>query len=189
MRYRVFLREWAAYLLLATSASVNILLAVELYRARVALEPPPFAQGRTAPAITLRNSQGRTEVVNFAQGDLPVLFYWFSPECSWCEVNVSNFLALAKQAEHRYRFIPVSRSSPRELAAYSERITPGVRLYSITSESVKSYRSSGTPETLLVSARGEFIKRWIGAYPPSALEDIEKTLRITLPGLNGTSGR
>ena len=47
-----------------------------------------------------------------------------------------------------------------------------------------AYRLSGTPQTIVVSSRGEVMKNWNGAYVGDVKHEVESYFGIILPGLN-----
>lgn len=175
--------------LLVVSAATNVILAVALNRARAAVDPSPFGTGWNAPAIRLRGTDGSLLSLDLRSGSVPVVFYWFSPSCSWCELNLPNFQALAAQAKGRYLFLPVSNSDLTSLREYVAKIHIRYPAYQINDSAIRWYRFRGTPETLVVSKTGSYINRWIGAYSPSILSDVEKTLSVRLPGVMKDSER
>lgn len=169
--------------MLSLSVALNVGLAVTLNRARTALEPPAFASGNTAPAMRLQSETGTLTTVAYGLNDLPTLLYWFRPSCSWCEANLDNFAALAAQAPGRYRFLALSSASPLELSEYARRHNITFPLFSIDETTAAQYRLTGTPTCLFIAGDGTLTKRWLGAFAPSALQQIEKTLRVELPGI------
>src|ERR1700682_6052509 len=180
-------RSWvrAHFLLAMLSASValNLGLAIQLNHARAALNPPSFLSGSLTPTIQLHREGGNETKLIYGQGTLPTLLCWFSPSCGWCEANFENFTALATQASDRYRFVAVSSATPLEIGEYSSRHHVNFPLYSIDEKTANEYRLSGTPATLLISPKGVLIKKWVGAFSPSLLVDIERVLHLKLPGL------
>lgn len=187
---RVFLapQRFVMLGLLVVSVGLNFVLSLQLKRARNALQPPPFLSGHRAPVLKLSSDTGKEVVLDYGKGSLPTVLYWLSPSCGWCDINFANFEALASQAPGRYRFLAISVASPGQLAKYRERHKTSVPLYTINARSAGLYRFAGTPGSLLVSGEGDFIKRWIGAYTPDMLDDIEKTLSVQLPGLSPATG-
>jgi hypothetical protein len=125
-------------------------------------------------------------VLTFDHGDLPVLLYWFSPRCSWCEVNFANFQGLAAQSVGRYKFVPISTASLTDLHAYVNSKGIQYPVYNISTGAANDYRLQGTPDTLLLSPRGVMIRHWPGAYMPSRLTEVESVLAINLPGFART---
>jgi hypothetical protein len=167
--------------------AVNAVLAVQLSRAREALRPSPFLSGDTAPVLEIRSVAG-SERLRFNKERLPVILYWFSPTCSWCELNLANFRALAHQAPGRYRLVPVSAADPPALAEYARERDLDGPLFTISPEAARQYRLAGTPDTVLIAPDGAFVRRWSGAYSPNMLDEIETLLRVKLPGLPEPAG-
>jgi peroxiredoxin len=180
---RSFTERNLLLLLLLVSVGVNVSLALKVRQDQAALSQKPFPTGNIAPALSLRGVRAADESLSFGHGKLPVLLYWFSPTCGWCEANLSNFKALASQASNKYRFVPVSMASVTDLDSYARERKLGFPVYRISSSAAKQYRFQGTPDTLLVTARGSFVRRWPGAYSPSRLTEIEKALSVELPGV------
>ena len=122
-------------------------------------------------------------MLTYSEETLPVLLYWFQPSCGWCEANLLNVKALDRQARGKYKFVAISSASPDEIAEYARRKGVTFPMYSVHPEAAKLYRLNGTPASVLISRRGNLVKRWDGAYTPSMLTDIERTLSVVLPGL------
>jgi len=169
--------------ILSLSVALNVGLAVGLSRARTALQPPAFLSGDVAPAIRLQSESGAITKITYGANELPTVLYWFRPSCSWCEANFDNFAALAAQAPGKYRFFAVAAASPLELGEYAQRHNIKFPLFSIDDTGAAQYRLAGTPTCLFISRNGTLTKRWIGAFAPSALLEIEKTLKVELPGI------
>ncbi len=168
---------------LVVALSISVALSVQLRRARLALEPTPFLDGNVAPTIELVSDRGAVAKLQYG-GDLPIFLYWFSPSCSWCELNLPNFQALATQSSGKYRFYAVSTFSSTELRSYSEKFRLSIPLYNISAETARRYRLGATPTSVLISSKGTLIRRWVGAYSPGVLTSIESTLAVSMPGLS-----
>lgn len=139
----------------------------------------------------IHSARGGDEVLSFDRNNstaLPVVLYWFSPECGWCEANFANFQALAAQSAGKYRLIPVSSASLGDLGSYERRHGLRIPLYHVSADSSRQYRFRGTPETVLLSAKGSLVKRWNGAYSPHTLADVESALGVNLPGMAVVAG-
>ncbi len=176
---------WGSTLLLLTSSvGLNLIQARRIEALSLASPAKPFRSG-VAPAIVLQGTDDSNLKLDLRHdsGGLPVLFYWFSPSCSWCQANIANFKALSAQSAGRYRLVPVSGASLDDLDAYRERLRLPFTLYHMDAEPSRQYRFSGTPETVLVTSSGVLVKRWPGAYGPATLTQIEKTLSVRLPGI------
>jgi peroxiredoxin len=168
---------------LTISVGVNVLTTYQLSRVPVRSRATGPLVGQRVRPITLVSDTAERVDVRFSEGPLPTLFYWFSPTCGWCELNLPNFQALATQAKGKYRFIPVATASPGELARYAERHNITFHLYSMSDLQSQQYHFRGTPNSLLVSSNGTVVGDWYGAYGPAALVDVEKALGVTLPGI------
>jgi peroxiredoxin len=177
-------RESLTSALLVASVAVNVGLAIQLDRIRAGAEPKPFLSGNTAPPLKLHSqNEGKEVVLTYSAETLPVLLYWFQPTCGWCEANFLNVKALDRQARGKYKFVAISSASPDELAEYARRKGVTFPMYSVHPQAAKLYRLNGTPASVLISRSGNLVKRWDGAYTPSMLTDIERTLSVVLPGL------
>jgi len=173
-------------LCLCLSVAVNIALAVRVRQGHPPLRSTGFQAGDPVPPIAGVSHTGQRLDLTFGTHGPSTLFYWFSPTCSWCDLNFANFEALAAQANETYRFIPVSTAPPGELAAYADKHHIDFPLYSISPESAARYRFSGTPTTLLVSADGLTVNRWAGAFAPTLIVSLEASLGVRLPGLTAS---
>jgi hypothetical protein len=52
--------------------------------------------------------------------------------------------------------------------------------FSVTS----AYKSSGTPETIIISPEGRVVRAWPGAYTGQFQHEVENFFNVSLPGLN-----
>jgi peroxiredoxin len=172
--------------LLVSAVVITVCLALRLKQVQDTLPVAPFRTSERAPTLRLQPVRGSTEVLTFDRGALPVLLYWFSPHCSWCEVNFANFQELAAQSVGRYKFVPISTASLTDLHAYVSSKGIQYPVYNISTGAASDYRLQGTPDTLLLSPRGVMIRHWPGAYMPSRLTEIESVLAINLPGFART---
>jgi len=174
-------RTGASVLLLA-SVLLNVGLSLKVRQLRGELRPTSFVGGAIAPTADLGGVNGGKIHLAFPQYR-PVLLYWFSPACGWCQTNLPNLKALAAQSNGRYTLLPVSSADKVDILRYVQREKVQFPVYTIDAAVAKQYRLDGTPATLLLSPSGTLEKRWTGAYSPSSLEDIERTLTVRLPGI------
>jgi hypothetical protein len=112
-------------------------------------------------------------------GTRPTLLYVFSPTCHWCERNLANIAAIVKNRRD-VRVVGVNIGPPLDAASakkqpFDEIIQPG-------SATIRAYRFTGTPSTLLVT-QGTITQSWSGAYAGPLADDVSKALAVTLPGL------
>lgn len=68
--------------------------------------------GMFVPPIRGLTTQGRVVAVVDSAPKRPVLLYWMSPECSWCQKNHSSFSVLATSVSARYDVFAVSATPP-----------------------------------------------------------------------------
>jgi len=169
--------------LLALSVGANLMLTFRLtHNGGQQLTEGRGLTGNMAP-LRLMSTRGQVIDIVYRTGELQALFYFFSPECPWCETNQANFEALIAESPRKYRFYAISSAPLGELRAYAQRKQIDVPLYHILPESVSAYGFVGTPSTLLVSPTGSVLARWEGAYNPSTTLEMERMLSVHLPGL------
>jgi peroxiredoxin len=171
-----------ARICLFVSVCANVALTLQLVRARSLAHSKTLGIGSRAHAVALTSTTGSRLALEFPPDSLPTLFYWFSPTCGWCELNLPNLEALAAQAHGKYRLFAVSTASPADLADYAARHDLSFPLYTISAHAASQYHFFGTPTSLLVFSDGRIGRGWSGAYTPSTLVDIEKSLAVSLPG-------
>jgi peroxiredoxin len=113
---------------------------------------------------------------------LPVVVYFFSPSCAWCERNWANVEALSRAASHRYRVVAVS--TERSLKAYvtERRLTVDV-LEGLDERVRRSFGFTLTPHTIVVSPEGLITHDWRGAFTPRVERQVEELFDILLPGV------
>lgn len=75
------IRDRLVLVVLSASVVVNLALAAQLHRARMALAPLPFLTGNVGPPVRLIDSTGKATILDYGKSNLPTLFYWFSPTC------------------------------------------------------------------------------------------------------------
>ena len=114
-----YLRELVPAVLLIASVSLNIRLAVELRSVRSTLAATPFSSGNIAPDLLVHGPRADVETLHFTSQPMPVLLYWFAPQCVWCESNIENLKALSAQAGKSYRLFAISTAPRAVLAEYA----------------------------------------------------------------------
>jgi len=173
--------------LLLVSLTVNILLAFRIAQLRGFIETNlaehVLKVGDTVPPIVGTDLDGNAVAISYAASTQDTVIYYFSPACIWCAKNLNNLKSLADHAT-RYRFIGISPQSD-QLISYvrGNRLTFPI-VTNLPPSVVSSYKFSGTPSTLVISARGKVLKRWPGAYEGQNKDEIEKYFNFTLPGLD-----
>src|SRR5690242_11136429 len=99
--------------LLVCSVVLNIVLSRRLM-AFVQPDEQSLIVGTAAPAIEARGPSGEPVEIRF--DGRPMVLYYFSPNCGWCERNWINVKALVAGVGDRYRF--VSLSSVPDVSGY-----------------------------------------------------------------------
>jgi len=114
----------------------------------------------------------------------PTVAYVLSPTCRWCELNRPDIDSLATQMRGRYRFIGVSTTS-KGLADYVAQKAPPFPIYYVDPSSPHpSFQLSATPETLVFSPGGAFVRGWNGAYLDDTKASILSFFGVALPDIS-----
>lgn len=183
---RLHLSKVLLTLLLAFSVVLNVLLARKVRQltagqnSRVA--ELPLKVGTVVPGFQAVDLEGQTQFVAYDErgGKLTVL-YVFTPPCHWCERNVDNLKELVARKGDGYRFIGISLAQDG-LSDYVSR--NGLPVYTnLSGETKKAYKLGGTPQTIVVSAEGQVLKDWVGAYTGIQQKQVEQYFGVSLPGL------
>jgi hypothetical protein len=112
---------------------------------------------------------------------LPIVVYVLSPTCKWCKLNKPIIDALVPQLQGKYRFIGISITS-KDLAAYVTENSPPFPVYNLDpSYPPTRMPLSGTPETLVFSPDGLFLRGWNGAYIAETREQVSSYFGVKLP--------
>jgi len=119
-----------------------------------------------------------------ASGALPTILYFFSTSCLWCERNWANVRALESRTRGNFVFIGISNSPDTGEFVY-EKALPFRCLTSVSEDVLRRNHIGGTPRTIVLSANGQVIGDWIGAYTPEVQTNIERFFGVQLPGLDG----
>jgi peroxiredoxin len=154
-----------------------------LRSAMATIESQTYLQlGATVPEIVGLDSTGSVATLHYGDVSVPTVLYVFTPQCGWCKKNLPNFHALIDQSGTRYRVVGIALSR-EDLNSYIERENLQLPIYSeIRSDIRQVYQFGGTPETIVVSPDRKIIKIWSGAYEDRLKSEIEKVLKIHLPG-------
>jgi peroxiredoxin len=111
-----------------------------------------------------------------------VVFYFFSPTCSWCERNLANARAIAAGARNgRYKFIAISTLDIGLREYATARGLDWTVATNVPPATLAKYKVVGTPQTTVVSPSGIVLASWSGAYSDSAAKEIRNTLGISVP--------
>jgi peroxiredoxin len=139
-------------------------------------------QGATVPDLVGLAGDGSPAVLHYDDVSVPTVLYVFTPQCGWCKKNVTNLQALIDQSAGRYRIAGVSLTR-QDLDSYIKSQNLHLPVYSDVRADIRAvYGLGGTPETIVVSPQSKVLGVWMGAYEPNTRVEIEKFLRIRLPG-------
>jgi peroxiredoxin len=162
---------------LCCSIGLNV---VQTQRIRALSAPPAEAleRGIEAPPLAVKTLDGNeTELRAGAQ---PLILYFFSESCHWCERNAGHVRSLESQARGRYRLAGVSLTE-KDVRGYAVRHGFTFPVYAASNPAaLEPYKIRGTPQTVVISPDGRIVASWTGAYTGKTRESIEKTLAIRL---------
>lgn len=178
-------RERILFLMLIISVLINVVLAhkVRQYSSVGAAKAQLLPSGALVPPIDAIDLNGKKQTLVYSQVSNPTVLYIFTPPCSWCARNMENIKQLAAQKGTEYRFIGLSLSK-QDLRNYVASQGLTIPVYTdLSAEILKTYKLGATPQTIVVSAQGQVLKDWIGAYVGDQKTQVEKFFQITLPGI------
>lgn len=175
--------------LLVISLAANVALALLLRGERGSRSAAGrLAQAEVLPRVGARLQELRllaldgspAQVQTGSQG-LPIVAYVLSPTCKWCEMNRRNIESLASQVRGRYRVIGISTTASG-LVEYRDQTATTFPLFSVDPQSPHPDFPLGvTPETLVFSSRGVYLRGWGGAYVGETKKDVSTFLGVALP--------
>jgi len=97
-----------------------------------------------------------------------------------------NFKKLIALKGDEYRFIGLSLTD-QGLVEYVSRNDLKLPVYTgLTSDTVKTYKLGGTPQTIVVSPEGRVLQDWMGVYTGDQKSEVEAFFHISLPGIEST---
>ena len=171
---------WMMNAALALSLLLNVCLGASLRHAANHGAGP--AVGDLVPVITGKSKDGQVRL-DFRTRQQPVILYYYSPTCRWCDRNWSNVQALASQTAGRFRFVAVSSSEDAgSLDALHRQMLPGI--FAVPAAERAAYGFSSTPRTMVVSDDGRVLGTWAGAYQDELKAKLQEFFGVTLPGLD-----
>lgn len=175
---------------LSMSVLLNVLLAHKVrsmtYARSAQIAEYQLKAGTTVPPITANRLGGQQETITYGQADQGTVLYIFTPTCVWCARNIDNLKTLTGRESGEYRFVGLSLSDAG-LAEYVAKNELKFPVYSgLSSETEKSYRLNGTPQTIVISPEGKVLQDWAGAYVGDQKSQVETFFHITLPGLRSS---
>ena len=173
--------------LLVCSLAINLILArrvASLKRTIAVIKSESrLALGDTLPAIVAKDPHGRTAVLNYSETQLPTVVFIITPTCGWCTKNVMNMRALVKNAGARYRFVGLSLSSDKLIDYVKENKLEFPIYTDLPIVTMREYKLSGTPETIVVSPQGQVTRIWSGAFAEDLQSEVEDYFSVKLPGI------
>lgn len=172
--------KWLAVLLLL-SVALNITLSISLHGLRAkAMQEQSLQPGTHLERLTFADVEGRSMGVTFLGSKRPTIIYVFSPACSWCNKNATNFNRLVGWGAGEYRFLGLCLDRTKLRTTVSGSYRPeGIPIGTDPSASeIKRLRLGATPHTILVGTDGRVMRSWVGAYDLALCREIEAELRI-----------
>jgi hypothetical protein len=148
----------------------------------------PHTEGRLMPPVGakladlhLLKLDGGSPDLDLKPGELPIVVYVLSPMCKWCKANWPGVNSLATQLGAKYRFVGVS-STNKDLQAYVNTYRPAFPVYYADPAVAEStIQLNLTPQTLLFSSDGFFVRGWDGAYTGETKQQLSSFFRVGLP--------
>lgn len=169
--------------LLVISVTLNVILSIPL-RDRSMCQQSQL--GRLAPGDEVGPLIGDVLVGGHRRpyryeipADKETLIYFSSKRCKWSQQNLATFAELARQVQGRYQIVAVDVTpGPIEEASHLNAIPAEVVLVNPNPTTLKTYKVTGTPLTVLVSRDGMVEQSWSGAYIGKTQQDVSAYFRI-----------
>lgn len=138
--------------------------------------------GDHVPPIQGARPTGELATLDYSQSQMPIVLYVFTPQCPWCKKNIDNLHALAANSGKAYRLIGIALND-KDLIPYIQKEDLGFPVFThLDANTIRSYHFSETPDTIVISTKGQVLKIWRGAYQANTKEDIAKYLGMSFPG-------
>jgi hypothetical protein len=138
-------------------------------------------EGAQLADLQLATIDGVTSTTDFSHNSLPILVYVLSPTCGWCARNRPDIDFLASQLKGRYRVIGISTTATGLSEYVSENASPFPIFYVKSRSPHSTITLSGTPETLVFSKEGQFVRGWSGAYIGDTKIQVSGYFGVKLP--------
>jgi peroxiredoxin/YHS domain-containing protein len=135
--------------------------------------PPSFP--RSAPALDLKDLQGKSITNRSLKGKVVLLDFW-ATWCAPCRKSMPELQTLhRKYANRGFTVVGVSidEGSPSKVQKYvaSKKITYPIAVDSETSPAWEAYRVKAVPAAYLIDRSGQIVAQWLGAsVDPRELE-------------------
>lgn len=185
-------RAWQSaavvHILLTVSLAANVFFGLQYFRsARMPTRSAPIVlkAGTRLPPLEAFSLDGNRVVISCPQSKKGTVLYVFSPECRWCERNLTNILSLESQVGDQYEFFAISLSENGVREYVRNRGFPFTVLVRPTPASMSAYQLRSTPTTYLLSPDHVVVDGWVGAYTGTTQQAIERAFGVQLPGLGG----
>jgi hypothetical protein len=163
------------------SIILNVVLAFLLYRmARPTQTSGVLPVGMQSTTLVGADLRGEFSEVQFPRR-IPVVLYFFSPQCSWCERNNESIKSLVRRIAPSYDFVAVSvdEAGLREWVILNP---PEYPVWSrLAFRTALQYPIRSTPTTVVLSSTGTVERVWTGAFVGSVQEQIEAYFAVALP--------
>jgi hypothetical protein len=144
-------------------------------RARQALQ---VAAGTTVPSLHGKDIDANDIVLSYGRDSRKTLLMVFSPKCSACKENMSNWAAIqARLDPSSYRLAAVSLSADNLGEYLHSYKLAGIQVFAeIDPNDRVNYNLVMTPQTILIDSTGKVQKVWTGVLKGGNIEDLERTL-------------
>jgi hypothetical protein len=140
-----------------------------------------FTIGETLPPIRGDSFQGGQ--ASFAPRGKPLLIYFFSPSCTWCERNLDNIKTLIHGTVATHDFVAIATNTYGLEEYVRRRNLDWPLIREPTAETRRAYQIGVTPVTLVIGPDAKVKHSWIGAFAGEVGRDISSTFQVSLPGL------
>lgn len=94
-----------------------------------------------------------------------------------------NMRALVENAASRYRFVGMSLSSDKLVDYVNENKLQFPIYTDLPFLTMREYKPGGTPQTLVVTPKGQVIRIWSGAFAEDLQREVEDYFSVKLPGI------
>ena len=167
------------YPLLIVSLSINVLLGHE----RQSRDPRSATEtllGTVMPVLSVSTTDGRAAALTWSGRD--TIFYYFHPDCRWCQRNADAVAALERQTRARFDFVAVTSAHP---AAHATGL-PSATYWALSDGERRQLHLAGTPQTLLIAHGGRVLQSFAGAYAGETKRRLERFFQVELPAIAPT---
>jgi thioredoxin-related protein len=185
---KIFLDKYLSLLLLVISVTLNIFLAKEVNRLNKEVEfvseNQKLVLGEVADSIDVVDINDLATVIQ-SENEKPTVLYIFSPDCYWCEKGHKDISFINEFKNAEYRIIGISLKK-EELTNFIKDKNYKFPIFHSPSDSTKlRYNLYSTPQTIVLSKKGEVLKIWRGAFTSAERqEEVNYYFNIKLPSLS-----